>query len=137
MAEPYKKPIPVPDLDTKGFWDGCKAHELRAQRCSCGVLRWPPQGICPICYSWDYAWVKLPETGTVVSLVVVHHETTAFTDDLPYVVANILIDGTDGKVRLLSNVVGVPVEDVTVGLPVRVFFDDVTDEISLPKFRPI
>ena len=81
-------------------------------------------------------WVKLPETGTVVSYVVVNHETTAFAEEVPYAVANVLIDGTDGKVRLLSNVVGLPVVDVKVGLPVRVFFEDVTDEITLPKFRP-
>lgn len=139
MAVEYTKPLPSPDLDTMGFWEGCRAHVLRAQRCAtCGTFRWPPHGICPECSSWDFEWVKLPETDKVYSYVVVHHVTTpAFATDAPYVVANITIDGTAERVRLMSNVVGCPWEDVRVGMPVRVFFEDVTTEVSLPKFRPV
>jgi len=138
MAVEYTKPLPSPDLDTAGFWEGCKAHELRAQRCdACGAFRWPPHGICPQCSSWDFHWVKIPETGKVYSYTVVHHASApAFAEDVPYVVATIRIDGTDDKVRLMSNVVGCPCEEVRVGMLVRVFFEDVTEEVSLPKFRP-
>ena len=38
--------------------------------------------------------------------------------------------------RLLSNVIGCPWEDVKVGMPVRVIFEDVTPEMTLPKFVP-
>lgn len=138
MAVEYAKPLPAPDLDTQEFWDGCKEHELRAQRCTaCATFRWPPQGICPECYSWDFEWVKLPETGKLYSYVVVHYVAVpAFADDVPYVVAHITIDGTDDRVRITSNVVGCPWEEVRVGMPVRVFFEDVTPEFALPKFRP-
>jgi len=138
MAVDYAKPLPAPDLDTQGFWDGCKEHELRAQRCTaCGQFRWLPQGICPECHSWDFEWAKLPETGRIASYVVVHHVTVpAFRDEVPYVVAQITMDGTNGRVRLTSNVAGCSWEDVKVGMPVRVFFEDVTPEITLPKFRP-
>ena len=137
MAQ-YTKPLPSPDLDTMEFWEGCKAHELRAQRCAiCGTFRWPPHGICPACSSWDSEWVKLPETGRVCSFSVVHHVTApAFAADVPYVVANITIDETAGRVRLMSNVVGCRWEDVRVGMPVRAFFEDTTTDVSLPKFRP-
>ena len=134
----YTKPLPVPDAETKPFWDACKAHELRAQRCTqCGKFRWPPIGLCPRCHSWDSEWVALAGTGDVYSFVVMHHVTSpAFAEDAPYVVANITLDGTDGDVRILSNIVDHPYDQVEVGMPVKVVFEDVTPAVTLPKFRP-
>ena len=133
----YAKPLPAPNPDTKPFWDACKAHDLRAQRCTaCGCFRWPPQGVCPSCYSWDFEWAKLGETGTVCSFVVVHYvSVSAFADDIPYVVAQITIDGTDNHVILTSNVIDCQWEEVKVGMAVRVVYDDVTPEYTLAKFR--
>ncbi len=54
--------------------------------------------------------------------------------EVPYVVA--IIELVEGP-HMLSNVVGVPVERVQVGMRVGVIFERVTDEISLPKFRPM
>lgn len=132
----YKKPLPAPDVVTQPYWDGTKAHELRAQRCSnCGRFRWPPEVLCPHCYSHDFSWVALAETGTVESYVVVHQATAqAFADDVPYVVVKVAIDGTDGRVSLTSNLLEVPWEEVQVGMRVTVTFDDVTPEVTLPKF---
>ncbi|MBI4528359.1 MAG: OB-fold domain-containing protein [Deltaproteobacteria bacterium] len=135
----YAKPLPMPDIDSQQFWDGCRARELRAQRCqSCGKFRWPPQAFCPHCYSWEFEWAKLGGTGTVCSFVVVHYVSVpAFQDDVPYIVGHITIDGSDNRVTLISNVIECPWEDVRVGMPVRVVFEDVTPEVTLPKFRPL
>lgn len=139
MIAEYTKPLPVPDLDSQPFWDACKAHEFSAQHCNdCGKFRWPPQAFCPHCYSWKFSWTKLQETGTVYSFVVVHYVSIpAFQDDVPYVVAHIRIDGTDEQVTMISNVIGCPWENVRIGMPVRVVFDDVTPEVTLAKFRPV
>lgn len=139
MAAAYQKPLPAPDVDSRPFWEGCRDHELRAQRCGqCGRFRWPPQSFCPECYSWELEWAKLGETGTVYSFVVVHYVSVeAFREDVPYVVAHITLDGTADRVRLTSNVIGCPWEEVRVGMPVRVVFEDVTPEVTLPKFRPV
>jgi uncharacterized OB-fold protein len=138
MAE-YAKPLPVPDVDSQPFWDTCKAHELSAQRCrSCGEFRWPPQAFCPSCYSWECDWTALEETGTVVSFVVVHYVAiAAFEPDVPYVVAHIVIDGTNDRVVMISNVIGCSWPEVRVGMRVRAVFEDVTPEVTLPKFRPL
>lgn len=137
MAE-YTKPLPIRDADTTPFWEGCRQHELRVQRClGCDSLRWPPRGLCPRCHSWDFAWARLDGRGTVSTFVVVHRATSqAFAADVPYVIAQVNLDGTDGHVRLISNVVGCSWEDVHVGMPVQVLFDDVTPEVTLPRFRP-
>jgi uncharacterized OB-fold protein len=138
MAD-YAKPLPVADIDSQQFWDSCKAHELSAQRCQdCKKFRWPPQAFCPHCYSWKYDWTKLAETGTVDSFVVVHYVSIpAYQDDVPYVVAHITVDGTDEQVRMISNVIECPWQEVKVGMAVRLVFEDVTPEVTLPKFRPL
>jgi len=71
--------------------------------------------------------------GTVYSYAIVHQALRGVALDVPYVVA--IIELAEGP-HLVSNVVGVPVERVEVGMPVRVFFEKVTETISLAKFRP-
>jgi uncharacterized OB-fold protein len=132
----YAKPLPAPDEDTKPFWDGCRERQLKVQQCrECGKRRWPPRGLCPSCHSWTFDWVALPGTGTVYSYVIVHHANPAFAPEAPYTVAEISIDGAE-PFRITSNVIGCAPEKVHVGMPVEVFFEDVTDEVTLPKFRP-
>ena len=135
MAVEYTKPLPSPDLDTAGFWEGCKAHELRAQRCdACGAFRWPPHGICPRCSSWEFHWVKIPETGKVYSYTVVHHASApAFAEDVPYIVA--IVELTEGP-HITTNITGCKPDAVRIGMPVIATFDEVTPDMTLVKFRP-
>lgn len=133
----YKKPLPQPDAETQPYWDGCRAHELRAQRCDgCGKVRWPPAGFCPACFSWESHWDRIAETGCITSFVVVHHAPAAFAEDAPYPLALVTLDDTDGRVVLEANVVDCPWEQVAVGMRIQVVFDDVTPEVTLPRFRP-
>jgi uncharacterized OB-fold protein len=136
-TETLTKPIPIPDHDTQPFWDGCKEHELRGQRCtSCGRFRWPPQPFCPACYSWENEWVKLSGRGTVKAFSVVHHSAVpSFKDSLPYVTAIIELEGTDGHVEIMSNVIDCPWEEVKVGMPVEVRFVDLSPDATLHQFR--
>jgi uncharacterized OB-fold protein len=139
MVSQYTKPLPAPDLDTARFWEGCREHKLLAQKCSsCGAFRWPPRDLCPKCRSWDCQWVRLAGTAIVSSFVVVHHVTVpAFADEAPYAVARVTLDGTDDKVRMTTNIIDCPWAQVRVGMPVTVVFEDVTPEVTLPKFRPV
>lgn len=78
-----------------------------------------------------------PQTGKIETFVVARYTAvTAFQPDLPHVVAHLAIGGTDGRVQLVSNVIGCPWKDVKVGIAVRVVFDDVTPEVTLAKFAP-
>lgn len=136
---PQAKPAPVPDHDSQPFWDACREHQLRAQRCTaCGRFRWPPRAYCPACWSADHEWAVLSGRGAVYSFSVVHHAVSpVFKDAVPYVVALVTLDGTDGRVQLLSNVTGCPWEEVRVGLEVEAVFEDIAPEASLPLFRPV
>jgi uncharacterized OB-fold protein len=78
----------------------------------------------------------LEGTGTVDTYVVVHHVyDPAFADDAPYVIAHVALDGTDNDVEMISNIVDRPWEEIRQGMPVEVTFDDVTPEVTLPRFR--
>jgi uncharacterized OB-fold protein len=132
MAE-FNRPLPVPDGDTKPYWDAAKEHRLVIQRCQdCQQAIFYPRSICPHCMSDRLAWIEASGKGTIYSYTVVHRAPLAFADSAPYVVA--LIDLAEG-VRMMTNVVGAPPADVGIGAAVEVVFDDVTPEITLPKFR--
>jgi hypothetical protein len=67
-------------------------------------------------------------------MVVYSYQPTEFTADVPYVVG--VIELEEG-VRLMSNVVGCDPEKVKCDMKVSVVFDDVTEGVTLPKFKPI
>jgi uncharacterized protein len=132
MAE-YTRPLPVPDGDTKPYWDAAKEHRLVIQRCDdCQSAIFYPRSICPHCMSDRIQWTEASGRGVVYSFTVVRRAPAQFAEDTPYVVA--LVDLAEG-VRMMSNVVGCAPSAVRIGAPVEVTFDDVTPEISLPKFR--
>ena len=131
MAE-YNRPLPIPDGDTKPYWDAAKEHRLVVQRCQdCAAAIFYPRAVCPHCMSDRIDWIDATGRGTIYSYTVVHRAPPGFADSAPYVVA--LIDLEEG-VRMMTNVVDAPAA-VRVGAAVEVTFDDVTDEITLPKFR--
>lgn len=135
MAE-YKKPLPIPDIDSKEFWDGCHRHELLLQKCKPNNhYRYPPRPICPECFSTDLVWEKASGKGEVYTFIIVRRPAGPdWEADVPYVLA--VIQLAEG-VRMMSNVVGCRPEDVKIGMKVEVAFDDVTETVSLPKFKPI
>ena len=57
----------------------------------------------------------------------------AFEEDLPY---NVTIVELEEGPRLLTNLVEIDNDDIRPGLSVEVVWDDVTEEITLPKFKP-
>ncbi len=133
MAD-YLKPLPLPTQETYPFWEYCKKHELRMQKCSqCGCLRYPPSIICPECQSMEAEWTKLTGKGKVYSFVIYHHVyNKSFANDIPYAVAAIKME--EGP-RMMGNITGCKIEDIKINMPVEVYFEDITDEFALPKFR--
>jgi uncharacterized OB-fold protein len=131
----YLKPLPVPSPESQAFWDACRRHELRLPRCSaCSAYWFPPSGVCPECLSDQFEWTLASGRGEVFSFVVMHrvyHK--GFADDVPYPIALVALE--EGP-HFLSNVVDCPPEELRIGMPVQVVFDDVTAEHTLPKFRP-
>ena len=77
---------------------------------------------------------KLSGRGKVNSWVVFHQAYfSSFKDDIPYNVAEVELE--EGP-RLLTNLVEVDDADIQIGMPVEIIFDDITDEVTLAKFKP-
>ena len=80
-------------------------------------------------------WVKMKGKGKVASFVVYNKVyDKAWANDLPYVVASIQLD--EGP-KILSNIIEISPEDIQLDMPVEVKFEDVTEEYTLYKFKPV
>jgi uncharacterized OB-fold protein len=70
----------------------------------------------------------------VLSFTIVRRPVSpAFAGEIPYVVALVTLD--EGP-TMMTNIVGCAPDQVEIGMPVEVTFEDWTEEISIPKFRP-
>jgi len=132
MSE-YLKPLPKPSPASRPFWDAARRHELTLQRCgACHKFIYYPRDRCPHCFSAELSWERVSGRGKVYSYTVVRRASTRSFADAPYVLAIVELD--EG-VRMTSNVVA-PADQVRVDMPVTVYFDDVTPEHTLVKFKP-
>ena len=129
------KPIPDITAETRPFYEAAKRHLLAVQRCTdCGALRFPAREICSACLSSKREWVPVSGRGEVFSFNVMHQiYHPGFAAEVPYAV--VVIKLAEGP-KMNSNLVGVPPAEIRVGMPVRVVFEDLTDEVTLPKFAP-
>lgn len=118
---------------TDGFWAAAREQRLVIQQCvECQQLRHYPQPMCPLCHCSDWAWAQVPGTGVVHSFTETHQPFhPAWRDRVPYVVATIALDC---GVRMISDL-DESVDRVYIGVPVEVFFEDIGDDITIPRFR--
>lgn len=132
----YARPLPRGEGLHGEFYRFCQQHELRFQRCQdCGAWRHMPRESCAACGSFTWSWQRSSGKGQVFSWTVIYRALhPGFAEDVPY--AAVVIELEEG-VRLVSHVLDVSPEELRLGLPVEVVFDDVTPEVTLPKFRPV
>jgi uncharacterized OB-fold protein len=143
----YQRPqlrlAPNPTPESHAFWTGGERGELLISRChACGHFFHPPGPACWRCRSTDVAPEPASGRATVAAFTV-NRQNWIPGFEPPYVVAIVELED-EPDVRLITNVVGVAIEDVKVGMAVEVFFEDWTpmsgDEDSrvwIPLFRPV
>ena len=135
MSSKVPLPLPVPNPDNQGFWEACKRHELVIQQCSrCKTFRHPPRPTCYKCHCSEYGWQRVSGSGTVYTYTVTHQPVhPALADKVPWTV--VIVELKEG-IRMVSHLVDCPPDQVRIGMPVEVTFEDVTEDVSLPYFRP-
>jgi uncharacterized OB-fold protein len=128
----YDKPLPVIDALTKGFWDHAKQGRLAMQVCTaCGDVHFPASPVCPKCLSEKQSWRPVSGEGVLYSWVVFHQGYWAgMKEALPYPVC--MVELAEGPL-FLCNLVG-DRSGLRAGAPVRVTFEKVSEEITLPQF---
>ena len=139
MSEATPRPLlPVPQPETDFYWDKARTHELWLMRCDdCGTMYFYPRPICPQCFSRKTGWIQSSGRGTLYAFSIVHRPPIpAFEDLAPYVAALVELEG---GARMPTNLVDVDPDPATIriGMPVEVVFEDASDTIALPKFRPV
>lgn len=115
---------PLPDLDwdlIAPFWQAASRHELVLPKCSdCARYVWYPAVACPRCGAPDPVWTRVSGRGRLFSWAVVERALYApFRDRVPYVTGLVEIL-EDPAVRLVTTLVGVPVEALQMGMPLEV-----------------
>lgn len=132
----YDKPLPAIEPGAQPYWDALRRHELIYQKCrSCGTQFSPYQPLCPQCWSEEVDDRKSSGRGRVYTFSIVYRAPMpSFKADLPYAVAIVELD--EGFF-MTTNIIGCPPDQVRIGMPVEVEFVDATDDITLPKFRPL
>jgi len=126
--------IPTPDLETQPFWDGCRAGVFLLRHCNaCGRDHYYPRPFCPACWSDDVSWKEASGRATLYTYSIVHvNDLPPFNERVPYVAA--IVDLEEGP-RVMTNVEGVAFEELRVGMPLRVAFRAISDEITIPVFH--
>jgi uncharacterized protein len=130
-------PLILPEIDdvNSPYWDGAKERKLRLQRCTrCRQLRYPISTVCPNCLSDELEWETVSGRGEVYTFGVFRHRyNESWGDRVPYAVAIVRLE--EGPF-VISDLVGVDVDDVRIGMPVRVRFEAATPEVTVPRFAP-
>jgi uncharacterized OB-fold protein len=132
---PDGMPPALADVITLPFWQAAAEHRLVVQRCSrCGHTRLPPAPVCPECRADTSDWKQLSGRGEIYTYTIVHRPVAA-GQPLPTVIAVIALEDAGG-VRMISNVVDAAPEEIRIGLPVEVVWEDMSAELAIPRFRP-
>jgi uncharacterized protein len=132
----YSKPVPTIDPESAPYWEGAKAGRLMIQRCKAtGQHFLYSRVLTPGVDDAQVEWVEAGGKGAVYSFTVARRPAgAAFKDDVPYVIASVEVD--EGA-RIMSNVVTDDLDTVHIGMRVEVVFDRVSDDLTIPKFKPI
>jgi uncharacterized OB-fold protein len=124
MADSLDQPFP----------EAAREHRFVVQRCgSCGHSQLPPMMRCERCDSRSLAWAEASGRATLASFAVLHRAPPEHQDRAPYAYA--LVDLEEGP-RVVTNVVGIGFEQLSVGMPLAVVFvrTDGEDEQPWPEF---
>lgn len=132
---PDTMPVPLADTTTLPFWQAAAEHRLVVQCCAqCGRTRLPPAPVCSECRSDEAGWKEVSGRGEVYTYTVVHRPVAA-NQPLPTIIAVIALEDSGG-LRMISNLVQSDPESVEIGMPVQLVWEDMSDELAIPRFRP-
>ncbi len=135
MSEKPFRLLPEVGPGNAHFWHGGAEGELRFLRCqACETYVHPPTPVCPECLSRDLAPEAVSGKARLHTYTLNHHPWVPGFDP-PYWVAIVDIHEQAG-LRLTTNLVGCAPDEVKIGMPVRVCFEERDEGIFIPLFEP-
>ncbi|MGQ0825047.1 MAG: Zn-ribbon domain-containing OB-fold protein [Actinomycetota bacterium] len=127
--------LPTPDVETQAFWDGCRDGQLLVKHCNaCGGDYFYPRPFCPQCWSADVEWKRACGRATLYTYSIVRqNDLPPFHERVPYVTA--IVELAEGP-RVMTNIRGCDFDVLEIGMPLEVEFRAITDDVTIPVFRP-
>ena len=129
----YHKPRPIIDNDSKTYWESAKKNKLMIQHAkkSNEYFLYSRQLNKNIDDN-DLEWIEAKGKGKIYSYTIVNTPAgPAFVDEVPYVVASIILD--EGA-RIIGNIINSNVKNIKIGKKVKVIFDKQNEDLTIPKF---
>ena len=124
------------DDDNRAFWTGGETNSLMIHRCRrCQTWFHPPAPVCRNCQSTDVGPQQASGRGTLASYTVNFQQWMAGSE--PYIIGWVeLLE--QPNLRLMTNLVDVDAEDLTLDMPLEVVFEAHSDgDLWYPLFRPV
>ncbi|MEL7157922.1 MAG: OB-fold domain-containing protein [Actinomycetota bacterium] len=140
LAPGLAAPRPARDGLDQPYWTGTTNHQLWVQQCDdCATFQWGPEWMCHACQSFDVGWTEVEPTGRIYSWQRPHHPVhPALADQGPYLVVLVELPQA-GNIRMVGNLLGDPLQEVTIGAPVTAVFEDHAEAdpaYTLVQWRP-
>ena len=131
----FFRPLPALEPRTEAFWRACRAGRLEFTHCiSCNHFIHQSRPICPKCRGRNLDRRAVSGRARLHSFTV-NHKAWYPGQDVPYVIGLVELVEQHG-LRLMTNIINCPIEQVQIGMPLRVVFENLNDEVALPLFEP-
>jgi uncharacterized protein len=120
--------LPIPKAESDGlsapYWEGLRQDRLLVQRCSrCETWQFGPEWICHRCHAFDPDWVEIAPQGRIFSWERVWHPShPALRPHGPYLAVLVELPHAGG-IRMIGNLLGDPMQEVTIGAEVVGVFE--------------
>ncbi len=128
--------LPTIEDENRPFWEAAREERvLIARGPDCGRPHHYPRPFCPFCWSERVEWEQASGRGTLYTYSTVYvNDMPPFNEQLPYVAA--VVDLEEGP-RVMTNLVDCDPAELRVGQDVEVTYRQITEEFTVPVFRPV
>lgn len=124
---------PFENADLAVYWDGIRSGLVRYQVCKdCNSTVFHPRAICPYCTGNRLDYRDAAGTGTIYSASVLYYPIDTYhARRLPYALG--IIHMTEDFYMFAELTPADPTK-LRIGAPVKVWFDRIDEDLTLPKF---
>lgn len=128
--------LPTIEDETRPFWDALRDGKLMLGKCDgCGRVHYYPRPMCPHCWSDAVRLQPACGRGTLYTWSTVYvNDLPPFNTKVPYVAAQ--VDLEEG-VRITTNIVDAEPGDLSIGMPVILGFEAISEDVTIPVFSPV
>jgi uncharacterized OB-fold protein len=124
-----KIPAPLPNLETKPYWEAAADGKLLYKKCgACGEPHFYPRANCPFCFSDRTAWQQASGDGVIYTYSVMRRGAPE-----PYAIAYVTL--AEGP-TMMTNVVDCDLDGIRIGQKVKVVFKPSDGGPPVPCFAP-